>query len=98
MFEALEFRAWSSLTLLVNSSVTAGPISMPKFSIARVLINASNAIQMGVDSSPKQHVLKLQEFGVLGLGGIGDGDLLKILVRHPASLACSRILDWIVLR
>lgn len=59
---------------------------------------------MGVDSSLKQHVLKLvgvlgvQEFGVLGLGGIGDGDLLEILVRHPASLACSRILDWIVLR
>lgn len=39
MFEALGFRVWSSLTLLVSSSVTAGPVSMPKFSIARVLIS-----------------------------------------------------------
>jgi hypothetical protein len=39
MFEALEFRVWSSLTLLVNSSVTAGPVSMPEFSIARVFIS-----------------------------------------------------------
>lgn len=72
-----------------------GPYPCPNFQLPEFL-SASDAIQMGVDSSPKQHALKLQEFGVLGLGG--NGDLLKILVRYPASLACSRILDGIVLR
>lgn len=51
----------------MKSSVTRLHIHA-EFQLAEFL-SASNAIQIGDDSSPKQHVLKLQKFGVLGLGG-----------------------------